>query len=194
MSGAPTLHVLRSRGVAKAWRRALARALDALTVFFILWALAVMQLVWVLEQITGKLTPAPWGRAFTPTVLFAVGALAHEAFFVRNNHGQTPGMDVCRVRVVALDGLLDTRRCLLRAAPAALLWIVPPLWLGGLLAASTGLPGLGAEGRSLQDRLAHTRVVPYDRPAEDPDCPPAPVLFRWRRSNESGPFGPRSAR
>ena len=159
------------RPPADLWRRALARLLDALTVFFMLWALAVMQILWPVNRLAREVTPEPWGAAFVPTLLFAVSLFAHEAFFVAANRGQTPGMDACGVRVVAVDGgSLTTRQCIARAAPVAVLWLVPPLWLGVLLAAVTVVPALVSPTRlSTQDRLARTRVVPYDRSREDPE-------------------------
>lgn len=172
-------------------RRAVARLLDALTVFFLLWALAVIQVLWPVNQLARQVAPAPWGAAFIPTMLFALCVGAHEVYFTAMNRGQTPGMDVCRVRVVPIDGAsLGVSRCIARAAPTALLWLVPPLWLGALLVAATGLPGLiGATRMSFQDRLARTRVVPFDRNREDPDSAtvPGPVMRRnFRRALDVG--------
>ena len=172
---------LDQRPSAAAWRRVLARVLDALTVFFILWALAVIQVLWFIGDLSREISPSPWGRALVPTLLFAGCLLLHEAYFVRNNQGQTPGMDVCGIRVIGKGGELSWSRCLWRATPAAVLWIVPPLWVAAALVAGTGLPALAASGSSLQDRLARTRVVPYDRTVEDPNSPPVPSLFAWRR-------------
>jgi len=172
---------LDQRPSAAAWRRGLARALDALTIFFILWALAVIQVLWFIGDLSREIAPSPWGRAFVPTLLFAGCLLLHEAYFVRKNEGQTPGMDVCGIRVISNGDELSWAGCLWRATPTAVLWMVPPLWVSPALVASTGLPALTASGASLQDRLAGTRVVPYDRTAEDPSSPPVPSLFAWRR-------------
>ncbi len=168
---------LRERATAELWRRALARMLDALTVFFLLWALSVTQVLWFVTDLARRFAPPPWGQAFVPTVVFAVCVAAHEAYFVHYNHGQTPGMDTCHIRVIGTSEALSGRRCLVRAVPTAALWIVPPLWLGALLVASTGVPAMSRSGTSLNDRLAATRVVRYDRSAEDPDSPPVPRSF-----------------
>ncbi len=174
---------LLERPVAPVWRRAAARVLDALTVFFALWALAVMQVLWFFSDLSREVTPDPWGRAFLPTLLFVACLLAYEAFFVHANQGQTPGMDFCRIRVIGTDGSHPSpARCIARAVPGSLLWVVPPLWLGAALVASTGAPALVLTGgRSLQDLAGGTRLVPYDRVREDPDCPPTPKPFRRRR-------------
>lgn len=178
-------------------KRAAARLLDALTVFFVLWALAVMQILWPVNQLAREMHPDPWGAAFIPTMVFTLCVFAHEAYFTVANHGQTPGMDACRVRVVTVDGApLGARRCIVRSAPVAVLWLVPPLWLGGLLVAATGLPAFASRSRaSVSDRLAGTRVVPYDRTREDPDGAGAsgPVMRRnFRRALDAGRASRRS--
>lgn len=187
---------LRERPPAALSRRAAARLLDALTVFFVLWALSVIQILWPVNELARRLDPEPWGTTFVPTLLFALCVWGHEVYFTVANRGQTPAMDACHVRVVTIDGSrLGTRRCIVRAAPGALLWLVPPLPLGAALVAATGLPALGRSSRSsLQDRLARTRVVPYDRDLEDPDSgrAPGPVMRRnFRRALEAGTVGRR---
>lgn len=85
------------------------------------------------------------------------------------NAGRTPGKEVFGVRVATPDGRAPGRgACVRRTLAVALLFLVPPLWLGLLLVAATGLPVLagGGRGRSWPDLVAGTRTFAYVAPQD----------------------------
>lgn len=163
------------------WRRAIARALDAATMLMILWVVSILLTPLFMKGLVARVASGPWGRSLAPTVLFVAIAISYEAVFVCRNLGQTPGKDVMNVRVVSDDGLVSPRSALVRAAGTSIIWLVPaPLFaaafLGSAILAMAVWPRL-----AIHNALARTRVVAYNRSAEDPDAPPRPSLLRTRR-------------
>jgi uncharacterized RDD family membrane protein YckC len=175
-------------------RRAVARAADALTVFAVLWVLVVLQILWFMDEVSERVDPEPWGRAFPATVAYVVLAVAYEVVFLRWNRGVTPGKDMARLRVVAVRGHGDEHaagvapglgagRAAARALVAGGVWMIPPVWLAVAAAVALGAPIALPGRRSVADLVAGTRVVVYDRDraereAELADRPTAPATDR----------------
>jgi uncharacterized RDD family membrane protein YckC len=174
------------------WRRAIARLLDVLTVFFLLWGMVVLHVVWFLGDLSARFAPEPWGQLFVATIMFTILHGIYEVSFLTRNGGQTPGKELCRVRVVRLDDEerpLSLRQAVLRWAIPGGLWLVPPAWLALCLVAATGATTATGAHRALQDFAAGTRVVHFDRKAEDDDTIPMRRAPRhWR---ELAPIGVR---
>ncbi len=152
------------------WRRGLARLVDLATVFFVLWTLVVLQLLWFMHELSIRVDPAPWGRAFAPLVVFVVLSAVYDVVFLRWNAGQTPGKQLMRVRVVHRSdgGSLSAGRALARwllPGAALLIW---PLWAGLAAVAVTAVSiPVGLHRQALHDHLADTTVVVYDDPDDD---------------------------
>jgi uncharacterized RDD family membrane protein YckC len=150
------------------WPRLAARVIDLATVLTVLWGLVVLQVFWFMGDLSSRVDPAPWGRGFVPTVFFVVMLGAYEIVFLVHSRGQTPGMDIMKLRVVALDGApVTVGRATRRWLVAGLLLFLTPLWLAALGVGATGLPVATGARRSLRDLAAGTRVVAYDRDHED---------------------------
>lgn len=136
-----------------------------------MWALVVLQVFWFMDELSGRVDPEPWGRAFVATVTFVVLHGVYEVTFLTLNQGQTPGRDLLRIRVVPArgDDVLDARRALRRWVLPGLSALVPPVWAGGLLVAGvTATAAWPRRRRGAADLLAGTVVVHYDRDKEDP--------------------------
>jgi uncharacterized RDD family membrane protein YckC len=156
-------------------RRALARAADAVTVFAVLWVLVVLQILWFMDDLSDRVTPEPWGRAFTATATYVVLAVTYEVVFLRWNGGVTPGKDLVKLRVVVrpVEGRgdggpgapagLGVGRAVVRALVSDLVWLVPPVGLAIALAGALGAPCALPSRRSVADMVAGTEVVVYDR-------------------------------
>ena len=148
------------------WRRALAVCADAATVFSLLWALVVVQLLWFMDDLSQSVDPAPWGDNFVPTLAFALAFAVYEIVFLAWNNGRTPGKEMLRLQVVGADGECPRLgRCVRRALAVAPLWMVPPVWLGlGLvLVAAAGLPAVvDRRARSWPDWLSGTDTTRFD--------------------------------
>jgi uncharacterized RDD family membrane protein YckC len=152
-------------------RRVAARAIDAATVFFLLWALVVVRVLWFMDFLSDRVDPEPWGRAFVATATFVVFSAVYEVIFLVHNKGQTPGKDIMKVRVVPTDGNkhVGAGRAVARWLLPGLAVLVPPFWLGALAATATGIPALAQRRRrAVHDLVGGTVVVPYDRDEEDP--------------------------
>src|ERR1700736_114131 len=54
------------------WRRPAARLTDVLIVFFLVWAMMILQILWFLRDLSQSIRPGPWGPAFVPTVTFGL--------------------------------------------------------------------------------------------------------------------------
>ena len=173
------------RPPAPLWRRAGARLVDALTVFFLLWLLVVVRILWFMDDLSEAVDPDPWGRAFVATVLFTVLVTAYDVVFTRWDRGQTPGRDLFDVRVVpagATDEPVPLGRAVVRSLVPCLAFLVPPLGAGAVVwLVAAGPAVVDPRRRALHDLLAGTAVVTYDRDAEevdalvddlDPDQPP----------------------
>lgn len=155
------------------WRRVAARAVDTATVFFLLWVLVVLQILWFMDDLSDRLDPEPWGRAFPATVAFVVLSAAYEVVFLRGNDGQTPGKDLLNVRVVrrADDGNPSVARAARRWLLPGLAALVWPIWAAVIAVFATGLTvPFGAARRTLHDHLAGTMVVHFERDTEDDDA------------------------
>jgi uncharacterized RDD family membrane protein YckC len=152
------------RPLAAVWRRAAARAIDAATVFFLLWALVVLHVLWFMDDASNHVAPRPWGRGFVATVTFVVLAAAYEVLFLTRNQGRTPGKDILKIRVQPLHGdrPLGRGQALARWALPGLAIILPPLWVGALVAVAVGAPIAASRRRAVHDLLARTVVVAYD--------------------------------
>jgi uncharacterized RDD family membrane protein YckC len=159
-------------------RRALARAADAVTVFAVLWVLVVLQILWFMDDLSDRVAPEPWGRAFAATATYVVLAAAYEVVFLRWNRGVTPGKDLTKLRVVARAAVrrgdgdpvtgLGARRAVVRALVTSLVWLVPPVGLAIAVAGALGAPCALPGRRSVADVVAGTAVVVYDRDRAEP--------------------------
>lgn len=168
-AGDPGAHV---RPPAAIWRRAAARAADAAVVFFVLWALSVLQVLWFVGPLSESVAPEPWGRAFVATAIFVGLLLIYEIVYVTWNQGQTPGKERFKVRVVrhADQSGVGFRRATVRALLPVLAWLVSPLWLAAALLLTTGssVP-FGRRRAAWHDLLSGTVAIHYDRAAEEED-------------------------
>lgn len=159
--------------VAAVWRRALARIIDAVTVFFIQWMLTVIQLLWFMDDVSTRWQPDPWGRATAAMLGYVFFHFVYTMVFLRWNEGQTPAMDLLKLRAVRTeDGShLGLGRCGARWLVGGVSWIAPPVVLGGLIvnAATYLTVPFDRRRRTVSDWLASTTVIAYDRDKEDPD-------------------------
>ena len=167
--------------VAAVWRRVLARLIDAITVFFIQWMLTVIQLLWFMDDVSTRWQPDPWGRATAAVLAYVFFHFVYTMVFLRWNEGQTPAMDLLKLRAVRTkDGShLGLGRCAARWLVGGVAWIVPPVVLGGLIVnAATYLPVPAdrQRRRTVSDWVAGTTVIAYDRDKEDPDGEAEEVL------------------
>ncbi len=171
--------------VAAVWRRALARLIDAITVFFIQWMLTVIQLLWFMDDVSTRWQPDPWGRASAAVLVYVFFHFVYTMVFLRWNEGQTPAMDLMNLRAVrTADGShLGLGRCALRWLVGGASWAVPPVLFGGLVVnAATYLPvAFDRRRRTVSDWLAGTTVIAYDRDKEDPGDQPDEVLDEFGR-------------
>lgn len=155
----------------------MARALDAVTVFFVLWMLAVLQLLGFVSDLADRFSPEPWGRALVPTLVFCVAWGVYEVVFLRYNDGQTPGKDFLDIRVVRrIDGndpsvLRAALRWLIPGAATALVWPVVDWPVAPLaLTAATAVTALfDTQHRAVHDHLTGTIVVHYRHRSDDSD-------------------------
>ena len=159
--------------VAAVWRRVLARIIDAVTVFFIQWMLTVIQLLWFMDDVSTRWQPDPWGRATAAMLGYVFFHFVYTMVFLRWNEGQTPAMDLMKLRAVRTeDGRhLGLGRCGARWLVGGVSWIVPPVVLGGLIvnAATYLTVPFDRRRRTVSDWLAGTTVIAYNRDQEDPE-------------------------
>ena len=157
--------------VAAVWRRALARLIDAITVFFIQWMLTVIQLLWFMDDVSTRWQPEPWGRATSAMLAYVFFHFVYTMVFLRWNEGQTPAMDLLNLRAVRTkDGShLGLSRCAARWLVGGASWILPPVVLGGLVVNAATYVTVPADRRrrTVSDWLAGTTVIAYDRDKED---------------------------
>lgn len=158
--------------VAAVWRRALARIIDAVTVFFIQWMLTVIQLLWFMDGVSTRWQPEPWGRATAAILGYVFFHFVYTVVFLRWNEGQTPAMDLMKLRAVRTkDGShLGLGRCGARWLVGGVSWIAPPVVLGGIIvnAATYLTVPFDRRRRTVSDWLAGTTVIAYNRDKEDP--------------------------
>ncbi len=171
--------------VAAVWRRALARLIDAITVFFIQWMLTVIQLLWFMDDVSTRWQPEPWGRATAAMLGYVFFHFVYTMIFLRWNQGQTPAMDLLKLRAVRTkDGShLGLGRCGTRWLVGGASWIVPPVALGGLIvnAATYITVPFDRRRRTVSDWMAGTTVIAYNRDQEDPDGQLEEVLDEFGR-------------
>lgn len=168
--------------------RVLARAVDMFTVLFITLGVVLIGLAPVMDAVSDRIDPAPWGRALAATVLYSIVASVYEVAFLVTR-GQTPGKDLLHLRVVdATTGSPPGwSGAIRRTVPLAVLRLVPGPALGTAV-----ILVLGASApfdrcrRGLHDLLGGTVVVRYDADAEE-DSP-----RRIDRDDLSEVYGPRS--
>lgn len=166
--------------VAAVWRRVLARLIDAVTVFFIQWMLTVIQLLWFMDDVSTRWQPDPWGRATAAVLAYVFFHFVYTMVFLRWNEGQTPAMDLMKIRAVRTkDGShLGLGRCAARWLVGGASWAVPPVFFGGLIVNAATYLTVPADRRrrTVSDWMAGTTVIAYDRDKEDPDGAPEEVL------------------
>ena len=171
--------------VAAVWRRVLARIIDAVTVFFIQWMLTVIQLLWFMDDVSTRWQPDPWGRATAAVLAYIFFHFVYTMVFLHWNEGQTPAMDLMKLRAVRTkDGShLGLGRCAARWLVGGASWIAPPVVLGGLVvnAAAYVTAPVDRRRRAVSDWLAGTTVIAYDRDKEDPDSDTEEVLDEFGR-------------
>ncbi|MXZ79030.1 MAG: RDD family protein [Acidimicrobiia bacterium] len=159
--------------VAAVWRRALARIIDAVTVFFIQWMLTVIQLLWFMDDVSTRWQPEPWGRATAAILGYIFFHFVYTMVFLRWNEGQTPAMDLMKLRAVRTKdgGHLGLGRCGARWLVGGVSWILPPVVLGGIIvnAATYLTVPFDRRRRTVSDWVAGTTVIAYNRDKEDPD-------------------------
>ncbi len=166
--------------VAAVWRRALARLIDAITVFFIQWMLTVIQILWFMDDVSSRWQPEPWGRATSAILGYIFFHFVYTMVFLRWNEGQTPAMDLMKLRAVRTkDGShLSLGRCGARWLVGGVSWIAPPVVLGGIIVnAATYLTApFERRRRTVSDWVAGTTVIAYNRDKEDAGDEPDEVL------------------
>ena len=171
--------------VAAVWRRALARLIDAITVFFIQWMLTVIQLLWFMDDVSSRWQPEPWGRATAAILGYIFFHFVYTMVFLRWNKGQTPAMDLMKLRAVRTkDGShLSLGRCGARWLVGGVSWIAPPVVLGGIIvnAATYLTVPFERRRRTVSDWVAGTTVIAYNRDKEDPEGVAEEVLDEFGR-------------
>ncbi|MEQ8840288.1 MAG: RDD family protein [Acidimicrobiales bacterium] len=165
-------------------RRIAARLVDGFTVFFLSFGLAVTVLFAVMAPLTDALDVGPWGRALAPALLVFVVAVTYETAFVARR-GQTPGKELCNVKVIAVDA--PGPRAFGRAVVAWGVLVVPDFGLA-LLPVAVGVVALLADprGRSVFDRVFGTWVIDYDADIEE-----GPVVAAASSDEIESRYGPR---
>ncbi|MCY4192722.1 MAG: RDD family protein, partial [bacterium] len=175
----------KSYPVAAVWRRVVARLIDAVTVFFIQWMLTVIQLLWFMDDVSTRWQPDPWGRAAAAVLGYVFFHFVYTVVFLRWNEGQTPAMDLMKLRAVRTsDGSrLGLGRCAARWLVGGASWIAPPVLIGGLVVNAAAYATVPADRRrrTVSDWLAGTTVIAYDRDQEDPDEQAEEVLDEFGR-------------
>lgn len=161
----------------------MARAIDALTVLCILWALVITQIFWFMNRLSERFDPEPWGRTFVATMSFVVLSALYEMVFLVRSKGQTPGKDLMKMRVIPTDGSdrVKTVRAFVRwllPGVLAVAFVASP-WLGAATVAAIAATALLPGRRAVHDLVAATMVVPYDRDNEDPAA--GKRAHSWRR-------------
>ena len=162
-------------------RRIAARTLDVLTVFFVVWAAAVLQLTRALVALTRRVAVPDVSAATVVTVTFVGVLIAYEAYFTCANAGRTPGKELLGLALEPsgsgpLRGGASVARAVVLCAP----WLVRPFWLGGAVVLAIGCTAVltgttvvatppAAERRGWRDLLPQPRdddrVVGADRQA-----------------------------
>ena len=144
-----------------------------ITVFFIQWMLTVIQLLWFMDDVSTRWQPDPWGRATAAILGYIFFHFVYTMVFLRWNEGQTPAMDLMKLRAVRTkDGShLGLGRCAARWLVGGAAWIVPPVVLGGLIVNAATYLTVPADRRrrTVSDWVAGTTVIDYNRDKEDPD-------------------------
>jgi uncharacterized RDD family membrane protein YckC len=140
----------------------MALLLDVSIAWMLLFVMQILRVSrWVLDH-AAEVTPAPWGTWFLActTVALLFGALRVACAV---GHGQSPGMDVLGLRVVAADradrGALGLGRAVTRTVPLVLAVALPPAFAAGALAVIAAPAVLDPARRTLADRLAGTVVL-----------------------------------
>lgn len=181
------------------WRRVLARIIDAVTVFFLLWVLVVLQVLFFMPNLVDAVDPGPWGQYLVPAIFFLVLHAVYEVVFHTWNRGQTPAKDLLKIRVERVaDGADPTlTQSILRWVLPGGLQFVPPVPLGSVAVGLTATSAFDPDRRMLHDRIAGTRVVAFDRNAIEAeergeDEQERPSLREMRREVRRmyGPRGP----
>jgi uncharacterized RDD family membrane protein YckC len=148
------------------WRRIAARLLDALTVFWLLFAFVVTGIAFWVQPLAEQIDPGPWNRAFVSTLTYAAFFVLYEVVFLAAR-GQTPGKDVMRIKVIRIqDGERPTvGDAFTRSVVHATVAIFPNIWLAALVHFGVGLTAPASPmRRTIADHAARTQVVYYDDP------------------------------
>ena len=169
-----------SIGPAALWRRVLARGIDYLAIFWLLFALDVIGVTFWVAKYTDRVTPTPWGSSFVVITTLAGFYAVLEVVYIAKR-GQTPAKELLKIRVVRVDRVDPPgwQTALQRWWLPGLAFALP--WWGALAAfAALGLPAtVDPQRRTLYDRLSHTVVVPYDAKKVE-----GPIATRRRSVNE----------
>jgi len=189
------------RDLALLARRAVARGLDMFTVLFLTLALVLMGLAPVMNSISTRWAPEPWGSAAAATLLYALVATVYETVFVALR-GQTPGKDVCNVKVVDVHTGQPPGwgRALVRTLSFTLLRLIPGVVLGTAAPLLVGVPAVAnRRGRSPVDLLARTIVIRHDADSDaDGEADDGEVTDDGKghvdRDALAATYGPRSVR
>ena len=141
-------------------RRAAAYAVDVAAVGTWMWALSITHIAFWLQWSDDRAVE-PWGEWFLVTVTFVAFFVAYVAIFTWKV-GATPGQDLMRLHVVdaRTGGRIGLGRAFGRALFVGLIWLVPWVWPGVLLALMIGASGWrDPHGRMIHDHLCHTTAV-----------------------------------
>lgn len=172
------------------WRRVVARSVDMITTLFVTLALVLVGLAPLIDNLSTRFDPEPWGRAFVATILYMLVSAVYEVVFTALR-GQTPGKDLLDLKVVACG---STRQpswgaSVRRVAPIAGLRLLPGALVGTLALGVLGVSSpFDQQRRALHDRVAGTRVISYDADLEESDDDPREV----DREDLAATYGPRS--
>jgi len=157
--------------VAAIWRKALARIIDAIAVFFLQWMLTIIQVLGFMENVSTRWQPEPWGRYTAAILVYIFFHFVYTVVFLRWNEGQTPAMDLLKLRAVCTvgGGHLSVGRCTARWFLGGASWIVPPVVLGGLLINAANYLTAPFDGRcrTMSDWVAGTTVISYNRDEQE---------------------------
>lgn len=94
----------------------------------------------------------------TAGVLNCLLGIGYESFFIYQ-YGRTPGKQVVKLQVVAIEGKLDLRKVLLRTLVPGALGFSNALWVWLILVLDYLWYFQNPEGRTLHDLAGQTRVV-----------------------------------
>lgn len=141
---------------------------DAFTVFFLTFAIAVTVLFAAMAPLTDLLDGGPWGDRLAPTLLFLIVAIVYETAFV-SLRGQTPGRDLLDLKVVGVCSSDAPSRLAAMARATGWAVVLIPDWrvTAAIVAAAAVWVVVDPRGRGPHDLFVGTTVIPYNADVEE---------------------------